>query len=113
MRFALTAALAALLATPALAQAAPELAIALTLKDHRFVPDRISVPAGVRIRINLSNQDGFIEEFDSDDLHVERDVTPHGKTSFVVGPLVPGTYSFMGELHALTAQGLLTVTQTP
>jgi hypothetical protein len=38
---------------------------------------------------------------------VEKDVTPHGRISFVVGPLEPGTYSFMGELHADTASGLL------
>jgi hypothetical protein len=32
-------------------------------------------------------------------------VTPHGHVSFIVGPLKPGKYSFMGELHATTASG--------
>ncbi|HSV04799.1 MAG TPA: cupredoxin domain-containing protein [Phenylobacterium sp.] len=79
--------------------------VALTLKDHRFTPDRVSVPAGQPIRIELVNQDAASEEFDSDDLRVEKDVTPHGRASFTVGPLKPGTYAFMGELHADTASG--------
>lgn len=77
----------------------------LSLKDHRFSPDHIEAPAGRRIRIELANEDAASEEFDSDDLHVEKDVTPHSRSSFVVGPLKPGTYGFMGELHPDTASG--------
>jgi len=94
------------------APAAPE-AVTLTLKDHRFTPDTLTVPAGRKIRIELTNHDGALEEFDSADLGVEKDVTPHGKASFTVGPLKPGTYSFMGELHADTAQGVLTAVAQP
>ncbi|HEV2533475.1 cupredoxin domain-containing protein [Phenylobacterium sp.] len=95
----------------ALAEAPAEpVTVALTLKDHRFTPDRVSVPAGRTIRIELANRDAALEEFDSDDLHVEKDVTPLGKASFTVGPLKPGAYSFMGELHADTASGVLTAT---
>lgn len=79
--------------------------ITLTLKDHRFTPASFTVPAGQKVRIDLINQDAAVEEFDSADLGVERDVTPHGRTSFRIGPLKPGAYSFMGELHADTAQG--------
>ena len=91
----------------AAAEAPGPVAVALTLKDHRFTPDRITVPAGRQIRIELANHDAGLEEFDSEDLRVEKDVTPHGKASFTVGPLKPGTYSFMGELHADTASGVL------
>ena len=80
----------------------------LVLKEHRFSPDQVKVPAGQRVRIELVNEDAASEEFDSDDLHVEKDVTPHGKVSFDVGPLKPGSYSFMGELHADTASGTMT-----
>src|SRR5205085_4129886 len=52
---------------------AEPVAVALTLKDHRFTPDRLTVPAGRRIRIELANQDGALEEFDSADLGVEKD----------------------------------------
>lgn len=83
----------------------PGASVSLTLKDHRFSPDRITVPAGRTVRIELANQDAASEEFDSDDLHVERDVTPHGRIAFEIGPLAPGTYAFMGELHPDTASG--------
>lgn len=100
-----TAALA--LAAAAGAQEAEPHVVSLTLKDHRFEPASVAVPAGQRVRIDLTNHDAALEEFDSDDLRVEKDVTPHGKVSFFVGPLKPGTYSFMGELHADTASGEL------
>ena len=79
----------------------------LTLKDHRFSPQRIEVPAGQRVRVQLVNQDSTGEEFDSDELHVEKDVGPHGKATFLIGPLAPGEYHFTGELHAVTAQGVI------
>ena len=79
----------------------------LVLKDHRFTPDRLVVPAGERVRIELVNEDSALEEFDSDDLHVEKDVTPHSRITFQIGPLRPGTYSFMGELHPDIASGYI------
>lgn len=115
MRLALAAVTSALLvAGGAPANAAPEPhMVTLTLKDHRFSPESVEVPAGQRIRIDLVNQDAATEEFDSEDLRVEKDVTPNGKISFVVGPLQPGTYSFMGELHADTASGTIKAVAAP
>lgn len=83
--------------------------VSLTLKSHVFVPASFTVPPGVKVRINLSNLDGATEEFDSHDLKIEQLVTPHGRTSFVIGPLSPGTYTFMGEFHPDTAQGRIIV----
>ncbi len=95
-----------ILSLAAAAQAAPaQQTVVLTLKDHRFSPASVEVPAGQRIRVELINRDAASEEFDSTDLGVEQDVTPNGRTSFIVGPLKPGAYSFMGELHADTASG--------
>ena len=79
--------------------------VTLILKDHRFTPAILSVPAGTRVRVTLINRDPATEEFDSHDLRVEQLVTPMGKVSFDIGPLRPGQYSFMGEFHAGTAQG--------
>ena len=110
----LAAAVAAGLVAAAAALADPEVhAVTLTLKDHRFTPSTFEAPAGRRIRIDLINLDAATEEFDSEDLHVEKDVTPHGRVSFVIGRLTPGTYSFMGELHADTAQGTVKAVATP
>jgi plastocyanin len=84
--------------------------ITLTLKEHRFSPAEVTVPVGQKVRVLLINQDAATEEFDSHDLKVEELVTPHGHTSFTIGPLGAGTYSFMGEFHAATAQGRVTAT---
>lgn len=115
MRLAL-AALSSLLSIGALsiAQGAPDVqGVTLTLKGHRFTPDVVEVRAGARIRIDLINQDPATEEFDSEDLHVEKDVTPNGKVSFVIGPLAAGTYGFMGELHPETAKGTIRAVAAP
>jgi hypothetical protein len=97
--------LAQLSAAPPAQAEGPTETVKLVLKDHRFTPESFAVPAGRKIRIELTNLDGALEEFDSVDLHVERDVSPHGHVVFEVGPLAPGAYAFMGELHADTAQG--------
>ena len=107
-----TAALAAFMLTfgvPAQAGPAPVPSTLLTLTNHRFAPATLIIPKGTRVRINLVNQDAATEEFDSHDLRVEQLVTPHAKTSFAIGPLKPGTYTFVGEFHPDTASGQIIV----
>ncbi len=106
---------AALVLAAGAAFAAPphQAAVVMTLKDHRFSPAQVTVPAGVAVRITLTNLDGATEEFDSDDLLVEERITPHEKLTFTVGPLKPGAYHFMGEFHASTAQGVVTAATAP
>lgn len=87
----------------------PASSLVLTLKDHRFSPSTLTIPAGARVRVTLINRDAATEEFDSHDLRIEQVVTPMGKATFNVGPLRPGQYSFIGEFHASTAQGTLVV----
>ncbi len=98
------------LALPGVLTAAPtaDPTVVLTLKNHRFEPAKLTLPAGRKIHVRLINQDGAMEEFDSGDLKVEEEVTPHGRTDFTVGPLKPGTYAFMGEAHPATAAGSFT-----
>ena len=96
--------LAIVLALAGTAYAAPA-PIRMSLKNHQFTPATITVPAGEKITIELTNQDMATEEFDSHDLKVEKLVTPGGRVTFTIGPFQPGTYSFMGEFHPATAQG--------
>ena len=104
MRRTVTALLSALvLSGTALAADVPS----LVLKDHRFQPESIEVPAGQRVKLTIVNRDDTTEEFDSSDLHVEKMVPPGGTVSVFVGPLKPGTYEFVGELHEKTARGKL------
>ena len=87
--------------------------VKLTLKDHHFSPETITIPAGQRVKIDFTNQDATADDFDSDDLHVDKDIAPHGRATFFIGPLKPGTYAFKGELHASTAHGTVVVTEAP
>ena len=105
----LSAALGALVLTAAASAQAGPASLTLTLRDHRFTPAILNVPKGTRVRINLVNLDAATEEFDSHDLRAEQLVTPHGKTSFVIGPLKPGIYTCMGEFHPDTAHGQIVV----
>lgn len=104
-------ALTAGLASPARADAPTTLT--LTLREHRFTPDTLTVAAGERFRLRIVNEDGATEEFDSEALGVERFITPHGQATAELGPLQPGIYTFMGEFHPLTADGRIIVEARP
>lgn len=81
----------------------------LVLKDHRFTPTELAVPAGQKVKLVVENQDATPEEFESYDLNREKIVPPGGKISVMVGPLKPGKYEFFGEFNAKTARGWLVV----
>ena len=109
-RIALIIVSAAAMASLASAEPAPPALptnIVLTLKGHRFEPAKVMVPTGQRIRVQVVNQDATGDEFESEDLHVEKEVEPHGKIVFQVGPLTPGSYAFKGDLYPSTATGVL------
>jgi hypothetical protein len=99
----------ALLPTAAPALAAD--AVTLALKDHRFVPSEVSVPAGERFRIEVENQDTTPAEFESNDLRVEKIVVPGGKIAVMAGPLKPGTYKFFDDYHPDLATGTMTAVE--
>ncbi len=93
------------LAAPALADEPTQ--VELIIKDHRFAPDEIHVPAGKPAIITVRNQDETAEEFDSSALKIEK-VVPGGTYGTVrLRPLGAGRYPFIGEYHADTAQGVV------
>ncbi len=101
LRLALALAIAGM---PALARA-DTAGYTLVLKDHRFQPATIEIQANTRVRLTVRNLDPTPEEFDSFDLNREKVVMGGGQGVVYIGPLDPGTYKFMGEFHAATAQG--------
>ncbi|MGH7034790.1 MAG: cupredoxin domain-containing protein [Stellaceae bacterium] len=104
--FAAGTGLALLLAIEA-AHGQEPLRIDVTLKDHRFSPSEIRVPAGKSAVINLHNTDPTAEEFDSDALDIEK-IIAGGRSGLVrLHPLAPGRYPFIGEFHSDTAQGVV------
>jgi hypothetical protein len=102
--FAASFALAALAIS--VAQAGPA-EFALVIKDHKFVPTELVVPAGQKIRLVVENQDPTAEEFESYSLNREKIVAGNGKIVLFVGPLEPGRYEFFGEFNMATARGWL------
>ena len=93
------------LCTAVTAAAAAEPEFALVLRDHRFSPAEITVPAGTRLRLVVDNQDAGPEEFDSHALNREKVVPGRTKATIYIGPLAPGRYEFIGEFNAATAHG--------
>jgi hypothetical protein len=79
----------------------------LVLKDHRFTPTELSVPAGRKVKLVVENQDPTPEEFESYSLNREKIVAGNGRIVVFVGPLKPGRYEFFGEFNAGTARGWL------
>ena len=81
----------------------------LTLRQHRFVPAQLTVPANTKVKLVIINEDSTPEEFESHELNREKIVTGKGKITVWVGPLKPGRYPFFGEFHMDTAKGVLIV----
>lgn len=96
-------AVAALAAPLAHAADTPELALAI--KDHKFEPAELKVPAGKRVKLVVHNQDSTPEEFESHSMNREKVIPGGAKASIYIGPLKPGRYTFFGEFHEKTAQG--------
>jgi plastocyanin len=82
--------------------------VQLSIKDHHFRPDSITVPAGTRFAIEVTNRDATAEEFESGDFRVEKIVVPGATIRVFVGPLKPGTYKFFGDYHPSLARGTIT-----
>ncbi len=100
---ALAIAAATSLAGTAAAQTSPPLQ--LTIKDHRFSPAEIHVPAGKATFLMVNNADATPEEFESGILAIEKVVVGGGRIRVRLPPLAPGRYPFFGDFHPDTAQG--------
>lgn len=94
--------LAAALAARAFAEDA---SVAISIKDHRFDPETVTVPAGKPVKLVVTNLDATPEEFESHELNREKIIAGGGKAVILIGPLEPGTYPFFGEFHQDTARG--------
>lgn len=79
----------------------------LVLKDHRFQPEELIVPAGKKIKLKIENRDELAEEFESFALNREKAVAGNGSATLYIGPLEPGRYPFIGEFYEETAKGVI------
>ena len=101
----LTLAAALLVAAGTVLAQDPE--VRLAIRDHKFEPSEITVPADKKVKLVIENQDPTAEEFESYELNREKVVPAKGTISVFVGPLKAGRYPFFGDFHKDTAQGVL------
>ncbi|GAB3771619.1 cupredoxin domain-containing protein [Ramlibacter monticola] len=99
----IAACLAFTLALTTAAAAEPE--FTLLIKNHRFEPTELKVPAGQRVKLVVHNQDSTPEEFESHSLNREKVIPGGAKATIFIGPLKPGRYTFFGEFNEATAKG--------
>jgi hypothetical protein len=85
--------------------AAQEASYTLVIKDHRFQPAEIEIPAGQKIALIVKNDDPTPEEFESTELRREKVVPGGQQVTVYIGPLKPGRYEFFGDFNPKTARG--------
>jgi plastocyanin len=99
-RIALAAALLVLgAAAPALAD---DPSFAIALKNNQFIPSEVQIPAGVKVRLVVRNENATPSEFESHQFHREKVVPPGRQVIVLVGPLDPGSYEFFDDFHPQT-----------
>src|SRR5215831_9003043 len=98
-----------LIVTMAPSIVAQEATYTLTIKDHRFQPDEIEIPAGQKIALIIKNNDQTPEEFESTELRREKVVPGGEQITVYIGPLKPGRYEFFGDFNPSTARGHIVV----
>jgi plastocyanin len=103
----LAMAFAMLLAAPALAEDVPLFKI--VARDGVFNPAVVEVPAGKRVRLEISNEGRTPMEFESRDLKQEKVIPPGGKATVTIKAMKAGEYRFFDEFHEKTGQGRLVV----
>ena len=81
--------------------------LTITIKDHKFTPTELKVPANQRLEITVINDDATPEEFESKPMKVEKVIPGKSKGVVRIGPLKPGRYTFVGEFHESTAKGVV------
>ncbi|MGH6821964.1 MAG: cupredoxin domain-containing protein [Methylocella sp.] len=89
------------------ADAQEAVAARTAIKDHRFQPAEIKVPANTPVTLVIRNLDPTPEEFESKTLRVEKIVAGKSEITVRLRPLAPGRYRFYGDFNEATAEGAI------
>jgi plastocyanin len=93
-------------AVVALVCASPGLAddptFSILMKNNQFIPSEVQIPAGVKVKLIVRNENQTTSEFESNQFHREKVVTPGQEITVYVGPLDPGSYEFFDDFHPQT-----------
>ena len=98
----------AALATAAAAKADEIPVFKLGIANREFAPKELSLPAGVKLKLEIRNEDAIPAEFESNDLSREVVVPGHAKVVIYLGPLAPGRYRFFNDFYP-SAEGWVVV----
>ncbi len=71
----------------------------LVLKDHKFAPEELHVPAAKPFWIIIANNDDAAGEFEMSAPTLEKIIQPGAEGRVRVRPLAPGSYSFFDDFH--------------
>ena len=81
----------------------------IDILNHQFFPQVIKASPNKVIKLEITNKDKTVEEFESLDLKREKIIPTNKKIIITVGPLKPGEYKFFGDFHQDTAQGKIII----
>lgn len=91
------------------ASASEEIELEISIKDHKFDPPQLKIPADKGVKLSVKNLDASPEEFESHELGIEKVIPGNSAATIRLKPMKPGTYLFFGEFHDATAQGHILV----
>ncbi len=83
----------------------PEFHIAM--KNHKFEPATLKVPANTKFKLLVTNHNTMPSEFESTDFNREKIVMPNSTVTVFIGPLKKGTYKFYDDFHQSTTGTLI------
>ena len=83
--------------------------IKINIKDHKFDPSEITIPANKKVKLIVKNNDSTAEEFESHELKREKVIAGGKEAKIFIGPLDKGEYPFFGDFNPKTAQGKIIV----
>ena len=81
----------------------------LVIKDHKFAPTELAVPADTKFKVLVTNHDATPSEFESNEFNREKIVLPNSTVTVFIGPLAKGRYKFFDDFHQDTGNGVLIV----
>jgi hypothetical protein len=79
----------------------------LTIRNQKFEPAQLTVPANAKFKLRVINTDNTPSEFESTDMNREKIVLPNSTITVFIGPLDKGSYKFFDDFHQDTGNGVL------
>ena len=74
----------------------------ILMKNNQFIPSEVQIPAGVKVKLVVRNENSTASEFESTQFHREKIVPPGKEITVFVGPLDPGSYEFFDDFRPET-----------